>query len=536
MFIKLHKVHIWGEKMIMYSAVIDPGATNTKIVVRQFEKGKPIVPDIAYQDSVPSEPVEKYGIKYESAPYMMFELLRKVPEEIRRNIKSISVISHGATENPLDAEGRAVFGLELGKDPVGKPVYATPAYSNDMYNRHHNEFFQRFDPKGTLYLETGSSRYSEGINAAQQLFFHMTEQPEKWAQVTHLLPLSSYMAFLLSGEKHTTHTHTRNHAYLERIVPHGWEWGRVVRGMGIERLFPDFRKPFEKYGKIRPEVAKEYGLPEDCIVVDGGHDTSAVAVLAPNYTNTGSWICNIASGVGVELHQQMDKLGIVVNADHKDRNLRTLMARLGVMRTEYRKQYAQRHGGDLPEDVPLDARLLSVDDVVQLAFMNGVGVYRSAEKAELPQSLVGKPNEFIHQLAFSMAIPEALSSIVTSDDDPRLHITTLSQLLKEGYKAKDVVIGGDAVLDVNGRMGTFTELFRRVYPGTVRRFTFPQPTSYAAHILAVCAFEGIDPDTLGDRLVTPTEKITFRGSRESLTRNVEAWERKQARLFEQTRR
>lgn len=501
--------------MTEYILTIDPGATNTKGVLREYKRGGQINPDIAQRYEAPSDTKEMNGILCETAPDAMFKILDQIPDNIRKNIKAISITSHGASHIPINAQGEAIFGAVF--------------YNQELFNKYHDLFFQRFGSSEDLYQETGSAEYPIGINAAQQIFYHMMANPRKWAETTDLLPLSHYMAFLLTGKRFTCHTHTRNHAYFERIMPNdqGFQWSSVVTKMGINDLFPGFKRAFDPNGYVKEGVRSKYNLPEDCIIVAAGHDTSDASILAPNYINTGTWICNTAAGVPIDLVPAMQQKSIVANADIYGKNLRTIMAKVGQSRDAFRSQYITKFlDGDaksLPQEVKFK-NLKTWQKAIPLAFMEGVGVYPSLMQAELDIYFNGKVDEFIHALSFSIAVPEALSSIFTSDASLSLD-STLSRLFENGYRAKPVVIGGKYVEDLkDGSMGTFTETFRRVYPGGVERFTFPEPTSYAAHILAVCALEGIDPRNLEDRVNAPTQDITFRGDKRLVRERIELWE------------
>ncbi len=498
-----------------YVLAIDPGATNVKGILRHQAPGGQILPEIVASYSTPSRvEINALGIACEQVP--LFELIGQVPHEQRTGLGAIVITSHGATQIPIDE--------------AGEPVFGVVSYDNACFDRTHDACLEEFGGSAALYQETGSAEYGKGINALQQLYYFRHTFPEKFATVTHFLPLSSYLAFQLTGERYTCHTHTRNHAYLEAVEssPDSWRWSDAVYRMGLTDRFPPFKQPYEIYGTILTQIAHRFDLPLDCVVIAAGHDTSIASILAPNYINTGTWICNTAAGVSVDRTPEMQNKGIVVNADVYGHHLRTLMARLGQTRDAYRAQY----GGELPQDVAFNGFESLSEDVVPLAFTEGVGVYPSRMEAVLPGSFLGEVEAFLHSLSFTLVVPEVLSSIFTSDPAVTLD-RTLARLLAEGYKAKDVVIGGNFVNDLSdGQIGTFTGFFVRAYPGKVERFAFPEPTSYAAHILAVCAREGLTPSQLGNRLHAPKENITHHNDRSEMVREVERWEACQRALLQ----
>ncbi|MFH1053872.1 MAG: FGGY family carbohydrate kinase [Candidatus Woesearchaeota archaeon] len=512
--------------MADYILTIDPGASNTTGILREYISDPGYIrPDIVGEPYTfrSGKWTGKHGIKCENAPIAMMYVLKKIPERLRRNIRAIAITSHGATQVPIDQDGEPIFG-------------GAPSYDSHRFGEFHDEFFYEFGDGISLLGETGSPQLDLGINAAQQMFYLKRKHPRLWDKTTHFLPLSSYMAFLLTGNRYTCHTHTRNHAYLEAIAenPEDWLWSSVVAGLGLQSKMPGFIRPFDAYGTLTKESVEEYGLPKDCIVVAAGHDTSAASILAPNYINTGTWICNTAAGVPIDLSPQflyrMEEIGLAVNADPWGRNLRTIMARYGQTREEYRKMFDP--SGKLQQECKFNGLNCVGDEIIPLAFNEGVGPYPSLETAELPEEYVGKASSFLHSLSFTIAIPEVLSSILTSDDKISLH-DPLSKLLRIGYKAKPVVIGGPFVapLETTQGMGTFEALFSMLYPGTVKKFTFPEPTTYAAHIMAVAALEGYDPRELSNRIYTPTADITSKPEDESqLLAMVVSWEEEMQRL------
>lgn len=489
-----------------YILIFDPGASTTRGVLFKYDQNSRIEPNVDKVYKTVSETKTVDGMISETAPDYMVSILGQIPREKRRNIAAIWTISHGASAIPLNGAGKPVF---------GGAVY----YNQDAFNKHHQAFLERFGGSDKIFLETGSAEYFVGINAAQQVFYFTQENPKEWEKVKTLMPLSHYMALKLSGEKATCHTHTRNHACFERIVEEGqgWRWSSVVNELGIQNLFPAFRRPFDAIGRVRRTIADEYGISRNCLVGSGGHDTSTVSILAPNYANTGTWICNTASGVPVKLVPEMQPVGLVVNADPFEQNLRTIMARLGVTRNEYRKQFT----GELPEDIAFEG-FHKATAQLPIAFTDGVGVYQPLKEAKIPASI--KRDELITSISMMSASAEALTVILTSDDKVPLD-TTLSKLYSSGYRAHDLVIGGVFVEPlVDGQNSTFAEIFRQLYPGRIERFTFSEPTSFAGYVMAVCALEGIDPRDIGDRLMIPKEDMTFTGDRTTALEALVRWE------------
>lgn len=479
----------------------------------RFKPGSDIRPQLDEVYKVPSGTKTVRGLVSETAPDRMFHLLRRIPADRRKNLAAIWTISHGATAIPLDGAGKPVFG--------GAVCYDQPAFG-----KHHDAFLSRFGGAEAIFMETGSPEYGSGINAAQQIFYYQQERPKQWERARTLIPLSHYLAFRLSGELATCHTHTRNHACFERIAGEGesWSWSSIVSKLGIQGMFPAFKSSFDAIGRVKKSIAEKYGLPRDCLVGSAGHDTSAVSILAPNYANTGTWICNTAIGVPVALVPYMQPLGLAVNADPFGRNLRTIMARLGVTRREYRAQFQ----GSLPEEMPFQG-FHKVTAQLPVAFTDGVGVYHPVREARIPAGIAA--DELIHSISMMGAAAEALTAILTCNS--RAPLSSKLSDFHQGQTpgAPDLVMGGVFVEPLEGgEMRTFADIFRRLYPGNVARFAFKEPTSVAAAVMAICALEGVDPRNLGDRLVLPKEDMTFTGDRRPAIEALLRWELENARL------
>ena len=106
------------------------------------------------------------------------------------------------------------------------------------------------------------------------------------------------------------------------------------------------------------------------------------------------------------------------------------------------ERYAEQFGERTPIDMPFESSDdIASGDIIIPSDMDGVGPYPSTlRKVPIPSSLRSH-SRFHHELAFSIAIQEALSSIIASDPDIDANIT-LGGLLSKGYTAAPVVIGG----------------------------------------------------------------------------------------------
>ncbi|MFC2076173.1 FGGY family carbohydrate kinase [candidate division KSB1 bacterium] len=498
---------------------IDIGATSSRGIIRSQQEGGILLPDILSCKRVKTvTDLNEYGLLQDNSEEVLRHVL-DLPRDLTSRIKVIVFVSHGASQLLLDSRG--------------VPLFGTCSYDSPVFDETHDEFLQCFGGANTLYLETGSPDFPRGINSLQQIYWLKKNHPQRFARASVLLPLSSYLALLLTGNTFTDRTHTRNHAYIERIVSDGFQYGSAVKELGIESLFPPARRSFEPYGQVTPEVAAHYGLPDDCLVVAAGHDTSVIAALADNLASTGTWICNVARNRTIALEPFMRHKGLLVNADIHGANLRTTIARLGQMREVYLRRYREQRGRDLPNDLPFDRLRIGTGPVVLPAFTDNTGPYPSLrdETAAVPAGLLEDPKTFLHELAFSLAVQEVLSSIFAGDPAVSMENETLSGLIGRDYRAPDLAMGGPFAGNFvepdgsdSGRLNLFLEYFRRLYPGRVSRFTFEEPTSFAAHWMGVAAREGVSPERIDRRVDIPSEDITCDRDLAALIQHLNKWE------------
>jgi sugar (pentulose or hexulose) kinase len=154
---------------------------------------------------------------------------------------------------------------------------------------------------------TLSPRLADGLNLGVQLFWLEQLYPDVWPKRGGLLLWPQYWAWFLSGERASEVTSLGCHSDLWRPLEHRFADLATARGWA-ERLGP-LRGAGEVLGPIRRTLADELGLPPDCRVHCGLHDSNAAlhaargrAELADRpfaVVSTGTWfVCLAAGGVG----------------------------------------------------------------------------------------------------------------------------------------------------------------------------------------------------------------------------------------------
>ena len=197
-------------------------------------------------------------------------------------ITDIVAVAHGGGCGLVDAAGALVLPMLDYEMPI----------EDDDYDRVASPFSETFSPP------------LGGLNIARQLHWFQKAFPEEFRRARHLLLYPQYWSFRLSGVASSELTYLGCHTGLWQPVA-----GRVsglVERMGWQSLFPPLREAGDVLGPILPAIAAETGLPRDCRVRVGIHDSSA-SFLRHRLTrpmpfavaSTGTWVVTMAAGADV---------------------------------------------------------------------------------------------------------------------------------------------------------------------------------------------------------------------------------------------
>lgn len=201
-------------------------------------------------------------------------------------IRCIVPVAHGAAAVLMAGQARALPALD----------YEHPAPDECA-----GELLPQLDP----FALTGSPVLPLGMCLGAQLLWQERSFPEAFARATDLLLLPQYWAWRLSGVMATEMTSLGAHTHLWR--PAEVAFSGLVERRGWTGLFPPLRHAWDTLARVRPELGKATGLPPDCRVVAGIHDSNAswlphlVAREAPfTVLSTGTWIIAMAAGAAIE--------------------------------------------------------------------------------------------------------------------------------------------------------------------------------------------------------------------------------------------
>jgi L-fuculokinase len=256
-------------------AVLDVGKTNKKLGIydRSFQ--------VVDEQRTTIEPGEFNGLEVESTD----ELLAWFQEALARaagqfDIRAVAITTHGATCVMLNEAGGLAHPVISYTSPKGLEVQ--------------DAFYEAFGDRVALHHATCTPDLGF-TNMAKALFYVKTRLPDVWTTVRHVLFYDSYLSYELTGKMGMESTYLGNHSYLWNYADD--DWSSVARGLGADKLFPSpMTSPWHSLGPVKPEMVQACGLPEDCRVTLGIHDSNAnfLPYLAQGYedfilNSTGTW-------------------------------------------------------------------------------------------------------------------------------------------------------------------------------------------------------------------------------------------------------
>jgi L-fuculokinase len=235
-------------------AVIDIGKTNAKLMLVEAEGGA-----TRWSVERPSPSVAKPGfgdlnrqLDVQGIESWVIAQLAAAPEKHR--IRAIVPVAHGAAMVLVDAEGA---------------VLIAPDYEETCFDRLRADYERTRPP----YAETLSPALPAGLNLGAQIFFVQQALPEVFRRVRWILTYPQYWSWRLSGVAASEVTSLGCHSDLWNPAAQGFSG--LVGAQGWGPLMPPLSPAQAVLSALRGEVARITGLPADCAVICGIHDSNA---------------------------------------------------------------------------------------------------------------------------------------------------------------------------------------------------------------------------------------------------------------------
>jgi sugar (pentulose or hexulose) kinase len=286
-----------------FIAVIDIGKTNAKVALVDLETRAEIAVEKTPNTVTQGPPYPHFHCERLFA--FILNSLAKLANTNR--IDAISITTHGATAALITENGSLAL-------PVLDYEHGGP-----------DTVWSKYESIRPPFAETGSPQLPVGLNLGAQLFWQAKTFPTEFARVRHILMYPQYWGFRLTGIAASEVTSLGCHTDLwnpwERTFSTLVSQSAAKTGVDWQPLFPPLRNASDVLGRIKPDLAKQIGLPDTIPVHCGIHDSNASLLPwlgLPDKSfavvSTGTWIISLAVGAKrVALDPARDTL-INVNA------------------------------------------------------------------------------------------------------------------------------------------------------------------------------------------------------------------------------
>jgi len=277
-------------------AILDIGKTNVKLSLLD-QQGKTLAEQRTPNTIVTAELYPHHDT--ERIWNWLLANLRAMSETAE--ITALVPVTHGATAALVDDTGLVL--------PVLDYEFELPAAQVQDYLKLRPAFDESHSPE-----------LPAGLNLGRQLYWLAQACPEQFQRARHILTYPQYWTWRLCGVAASEVTSLGCHTDLWR--PHQRDYSSLVKQMGWDALFPPIRPAWSALGAVRADVAAQAGLPQDCQVLCGIHDSNAslwrylgaVDVQVPGAVlSTGTWV--IAASFETPLSQLHESLDMLANVD-----------------------------------------------------------------------------------------------------------------------------------------------------------------------------------------------------------------------------
>ena len=251
------------------TAVIDIGKTNVKLTLLD-DQGATLATRRRANTVLQAEPYPQHDV--DGIWHWLEDTLHTFAG--MAHVKAIVPVTHGATAALVDDTGLVL--------PVLDYESALPESLNADYGALRPGFADSFSPDLPL-----------GLNLGRQLYWLARSYPAQFARTRHILAYPQYWAWRLSGVAASEVTSLGCHTDLWQ--PTKGTYSSLVEQMGWQALMPPLQAAWTPLGPIHAELAARTGLPPDCQVLCGIHDSNASLLRHLNggkrsILSSGTWL------------------------------------------------------------------------------------------------------------------------------------------------------------------------------------------------------------------------------------------------------
>lgn len=463
-------------------AVLDIGKTNKKIVIYDDELNQI---DSIYK-SIPTIPFEGLDVEdAEGIENWFYDNLKKMSS--RYDIRCLSISAHGATCACVDSEGK-----------LSLPVVA---YTNEVPEELHNEFYKEMGSSDALQVETGTAQVKPLINLAKLIYFLKKRFPSEYEKTDKVLMYAQYFAYRLTGLASADYTYTGCHTYLWDFKK--WTWSSVAQKLGLLPKLPErVQNPGDVLGKISPSIAERTGLNQEAVVTVGLHDSNS-SLIPYLIKGEKDFILNSTGTWCVVMHPSKEysfteaELGKTVfyNISARQELVKTAIFMGGLEFETYmtilQKLNKTDDFPDFNKDIVLSAILKNSDFIVP-GVVKGAGqfpdsepgVYEGDKFYSLSDIQNGTVPEFFTNFVYAHAVLNLSMAMQTAVALERVSISEGFPVYIEGGFRKNEV---------------YKRIIADLYPGSpVFTTSIKEASSYGAAISGKAALENVKLEELSD--------------------------------------
>jgi sugar (pentulose or hexulose) kinase len=306
-----------------------------------------------------------------------------------------------------------------------------------------------------------------------------------------------YLGYLLTGQKRIEPTYTGCHGYL--LDASGTCYSSIADSLGITDKLPDlpFSNPWATLGDLKPEIAKSAGLPANCKVTVGVHDSNAALVpyLSKGLEDfvvqdSGTWVVTMAPKIGGDAEFETRELGreVFYNRSIYGDPVKTNIFRGGAEFDFYRSNVLENKKRPDQVDEELLAEIISQKSAFCLPTIErGSGLF---------------PN--------SVACLEGVETIFR-DHSTAWHVVDLG-LAIQGYQALRMAAGENPKhIYIEGNIGKHNPVYRGIiaslFPESEMFYGSMGGAPFGAAILGIAAAENVKPEDVAPRFEMSLNRI-----------------------------
>lgn len=195
---------------------------------------------------------------------------QKAAEVVRAVVSQSKVSPEEIAGISFSGQMHGLVALDAGHQPVMNVVLWLDQRSEDAIA----EAYRILGPE--LIRESTQNRISPGF-LLSSLYWVKTRRRELYDRIAHVMLPKDYIKFRLSGVIATDYSDAAGSLAFDNVQ---MRWAKpIITGLGLrEEMFPVCLPSTEVIGRVAPAAARDFGLSEKTLVINGGADQCMQAI------------------------------------------------------------------------------------------------------------------------------------------------------------------------------------------------------------------------------------------------------------------